>query len=373
MTAPRIVVTGANGFVGKNLVLRLAEAGHKDVVGVTRSTTQDELERALSGADVVFHLAGANRPPTPDEFHTVNVGLAETIARIVGCAGTAPLIVFASSTKATDANEYGRSKQEAENILLALARDSRATVLVQRLPNIFGKWAKPNYNSAVATFAHNVSRNLPITVTDPAAPLTLIYIDDLIDQWLTWIDAPPSASGFIKPAPVYETSVGEVANTILGFASDRRLALIDSVGIGLTRALYATYLANLPTDSFAYPLQTHVDPRGSFTEMLRTRTSGQFSCFTAHAGVTRGGHYHHSKTEKFLVVHGKARFRFRHVLTNETLELETSGETPVVVETVPGWTHDITNVGESEMVVMLWANEIFLPERPDTIGSQVVV
>lgn len=373
MTTTKIVVTGANGFVGKNLILRLAEAGHKDVLGITRSTDDTELEEALAAADVVFHLAGANRPPTPDDFHTINVGLTEKIARIVERAGASPLIVFASSTKAADDNEYGRSKRNAEDILLGLAERTQATVVPQRLPNIFGKWAKPNYNSAVATFCYNVSRQLPITVSDPATPLSLIYIDDLIDQWLGWIGAPPPVSGFVEPASVYHTTVGEVADTIRGFAADRQTALIDSVGIGLTRALYATYVASLPTDSFAYPLKAHVDPRGSFSEMLRTRTSGQFSYFTAHPGVTRGGHYHHTKTEKFLVVSGKARFRFRHVLTDETHELDTSSETPVVVETIPGWAHDITNIGESEMVVLLWANEIFLPDRPDTIGSRVSV
>jgi UDP-2-acetamido-2,6-beta-L-arabino-hexul-4-ose reductase len=371
MTSPRIVVTGANGFVGKNLLLRLAEAGHQQVVGITRSTGQAELERALSEAAIIFHLAGANRPPTADEFHAINVGLTETIAQTIERAGTAPLIVFASSTKAVDNNDYGRSKHAAEDILLALADRTPATVLVQRLPNIFGKWARPNYNSAVATFCHNVSRQLPITVSDPASPLTLLYIDDLIDQWLGWITDAPAATGFMEPAAAYATTVGEVADTIRGFAADRDAALIDSVGVGLTRALYATYVANLPTDSFAYPLTAHVDPRGSFSEMLRTRTSGQFSYFTAHPGVTRGGHYHHTKTEKFLVVHGQARFRFRHVLTNETHELSTSSEKPVVVETIPGWAHDITNIGHNEMVVLLWANEIFLPERPDTIWAQV--
>jgi UDP-2-acetamido-2,6-beta-L-arabino-hexul-4-ose reductase len=299
------------------------------------------------------------------------VGLTETIAQTIERAGTAPLVIFASSTKAVDDNDYGRSKHAAEDILLALADRTPATVLVQRLPNIFGKWARPNYNSAVATFCHNVSRQLPITVSDPASPLTLLYIDDLIDQWLGWLKDAPTASGFMEPPAPYATTVGEVADTIRGFAADRDTALIDSVGVGLTRALYATYVANLPTDSFAYPLTAHVDPRGSFSEMLRTRTSGQFSYFTAHPGVTRGGHYHHTKTEKFLVIKGKASFGYRHIITNETHEVIAHGGEGRIVETIPGWTHNVSNIGDDELVVMVWANEIFDRQKPDTVAQKV--
>ncbi len=242
---------------------------------------------------------------------------------------------------------------------------------IQRLPNIFGKWARPNYNSGVATFCHNVARGLPITVNDPAAPLSLVYVDDLIDQWLELLWDPPAGVSRPETRKVYRSTVGEVAQTIQGFASDRENALIGPVGVGLTRALYATYVAALPQNDFAYPLVAHTDPRGSFSEILKTRESGQFSYFTAHPGVTRGGHYHHTKTEKFLIVAGEALFRFRHILTDETHEVRTSAAEPVVVETIPGWAHDVTNVGESEMVALLWANEIFDRERPDTVGHKV--
>lgn len=367
----RIVVTGANGFVGKNLVVRLGEAGYADVAAVTRDTDPTALRAAVASADAIFHLAGANRPEREEEFLEVNRDFTGELASAVEAAGTRPLIVYASSTKAVDDTPYGRSKKAAEDVLLDHSALSGATVAVFRLPNLFGKWARPNYNSAVATFCHNVARGLEISVNDPAAPLQLLYIDDLIDQWLALLADPPAESGFVAPGNVYETTVGAVADTIRGFAADRETAMIDSVGIGLTRALYATFVAALPLQDFSYPLVAHTDPRGSFSEMLKTRTSGQFSYFTAHPGVTRGGHYHHTKTEKFLVVHGEALFRFRHILTDETHEVRTSGEVPVVVETIPGWSHDITNIGETVLVSLLWANEIFDRARPDTIAARV--
>jgi UDP-2-acetamido-2,6-beta-L-arabino-hexul-4-ose reductase len=367
----RIAVTGANGFVGKNLVVRLGEAGYADVVPVVRETSERDFAAAFGSADVVFHLAGANRPEDPVEFYTLNRDLVGRICDAIAAGGRKPLFVHAGSAKAGDDNDYGRSKLQGEEVLAARATELGFPAVIQRLPNIFGKWARPNYNSGVATFCHNVARGLPITVNDPAAPLSLIYVDDLVDQWLELLADPPSGVTRPEPRKVYHTTVGEVADTIRGFASDRENALIGPVGVGLTRALYATYVAALPEDAFAYPLVAHTDPRGSFSEMLKTRESGQFSYFTAHPGVTRGGHYHHTKTEKFLIVAGEALFRFRHILTGATHEVRTSAAEPVVVETIPGWAHDVTNVGESEMVALLWANEIFDRERPDTVGHKV--
>lgn len=366
----RIVVSGAGGFVGKNLIVRLGEAGYTDVTGLGREDDAD-FDRVVAGADVVFHLAGANRPADPAEFGRVNHALVERLVAAVAEGGRKPLVILSSSAKSGEPGPYGESKAAGEAALLEGATSHGFTAIVYRLPNIFGKWARPDYNSAVATFCHNVARGLPIQVNDPAAPLTLLYVDDLIDQWLALLDEAPSVSGYREAPGAYKTTVGAVADTIRGFAADRDEALIDSVGVGLTRALYATFVAALPTDSFAYPLVAHTDPRGSFSEMLKTRTSGQFSYFTAHPGVTRGGHYHHTKTEKFLIVAGEARFRFRHILTGETHEVFTSGKEPVVVETIPGWSHDVTNVGDTEMVSLLWANEIFDRARPDTIASKV--
>ena len=246
---------------------------------------------------------------------------------------------------------------------------SLINVLVYRLPNVFGKWCRPNYNSAVATFCHNIARDLPITIHDPAAPLDLVYVDDVVSAFLAALAEPARATPEVQP--VYRTTVGEVAGLLRQFRGSRDTLITERVGTGLTRALYATFVSYLPPEMFGYDVKQYVDPRGAFMEMLKTHDSGQFSVFTAHAGVTRGGHYHHTKTEKFLVVRGRARFRFRHMATGEIHEILTSGDTPHVVETIPGWTHDITNIGEDEMIVALWANEIFDRQRPDTYACPV--
>jgi UDP-2-acetamido-2,6-beta-L-arabino-hexul-4-ose reductase len=234
---------------------------------------------------------------------------------------------------------------------------------------VFGKWCKPNYNSAVATFCHNIARDLPIQVNDPSAALTLVYVDDVVRHFVQLMDGATVAvnsEDFSEVHPQYATTVGELAEQIRAFSASRQTLITERVGTGLVRALYSTYVSYLPPERFAYEVPRHGDARGMFVEMLKTPDSGQFSFFTAHPGITRGGHYHHSKTEKFLVIKGSARFKFRQMESGETYALDTSGEKPEVVETVPGWTHDITNIGNDEMVVMLWANEIFDRANPDT-------
>jgi UDP-2-acetamido-2,6-beta-L-arabino-hexul-4-ose reductase len=365
-----IVVTGADGFVGKNLMLRLRELDRFEPVPLTRTSSEADWAEAIARADAVIHLAGVNRPQQDAEFRGNRAAAESLVAAIEGSKRQVP-VIHASSVKALEPTAYGESKKDAEDSLLAFARRNGNPAAVFRLPNVFGKWCRPNYNSAVATFCHNVARGLPIAVNDPAAPITLLYVDDLIDMFLALLDAGGFETGYYEASPTYETSVGEVAGTICRFRDDRASNLIDDVGAGLTRALYATYVSYLPPEEFSYELKSHRDPRGAFSEMLKTRQAGQFSYFNALPGVTRGGHYHHSKTEKFLIVHGEARFRFRHMLTGETREIRTSAETPVVVETIPGWAHDVTNVGESVMVSLLWANEIFDRERPDTIAATV--
>jgi UDP-2-acetamido-2,6-beta-L-arabino-hexul-4-ose reductase len=365
-----VVVTGADGFLGKNLTLRLKELGRFEIRPITRASTPEQWVEAVSGADAAVHLAGVNRPLDPAEF-SGNATSAQQLLRAVEQSGRNLPIILSSSAKATDDSPYGASKRAAEQALLSFAERTGAPVAVFRLPNVFGKWCRPNYNSGVATFCHNIARDLPITVSDRAAPLTLVYVDDVVDAFIKLIDQSGFATGYHAVQPVYETTVGAVADTIRGFRADRDDNLIANVGTGLTRALYATYVSYLPPAEFSYQITSHRDPRGAFSEMLKTREAGQFSYFTAHPGVTRGGHYHHTKTEKFLIVHGDALFRFRHMLSGETHEVRTSGEVPVVVETVPGWTHDVTNVGDGVMVSLLWANELFDRERPDTIAEKV--
>ena len=303
-----------------------------------------------------------------------DTALCQAVCASAEATGKKTPIVYTSSVQAERDNPYGQSKRGAEDALLAAARRHQLPVHIFRLPNVFGKWCKPNYNSAVATFCHNIARDLPIQVNDPAAPVTLVYVDDVIERFMQLMDgadAAVDADGFATVAPQYTTTVGELARLVQTFKDSRTTLMTERVGTGLVRALYATYVSYLPVESFTYTVPQHGDPRGVFVEMLKTPDAGQFSYFTAHPGITRGGHYHHSKTEKFLVIKGQARFKFRHMQTGQAHELVTSGEKAEIVETVPGWTHDITNIGSDEMIVMLWANEVFDRARPDTFACKV--
>ena len=371
MSVGHVVVTGADGFIGSNLRLRLAERPGVTVVGITRSTTPEERRVALAGARIVFHLAGVNRPTDVTEFERGNADFTATLCDELRAVGRPVPIVYASSSQALKDNPYGRSKRAAELFVEQYAATTGANAAILRLWNVFGKWARPKYNSAVATFCHNLARDLPIEISDPAAPLSLIHVDDVVDALLDFLDTDVARTGLVDVGPVHQTTVGALAETIRAFAASRRTLTVGDVGTGFMRALYSTYVSYLPPSDFSYPLVRHEDPRGMFAEMLRTPAAGQFSVFTAHPGVTRGGHYHHTKTEKFLVVKGTARFGFRHVMTGERHEIVVRAEETRVVDTVPGWAHDITNIGDGEMIVMLWANEAFDPGKPDTIVAGV--
>lgn len=367
-----VLVTGADGFIGRNLCLRLAERG-AGVVRLGRGHGSAQLADAARRAEFVFHLGGVNRPNDPSEFASGNIGLAESLcAALSGEANHCP-IVYTSSIQATADNLYGASKRAAEDVLLAHGRATGAPIHLFRLPNVFGKWARPNYNSAVATFCYRVARGEEITVHDPAAPLALAYVDDVVESFLRVLDNPSEPSGFHEIPQVYRTTVGEIATMIQGFPVARDTLIIPPLGAGLYRALHATYLSYLPPTDFAYtvPVYGKEDPRGPFVEMLKTRDAGQFSYFIAHPGVTRGDHYHHSKTEKFLVIAGTAHFGFRQVITGETYQLVVNGGEGRIVESIPGWTHNVTNIGKVDLICMLWANEIFDRDRPDTVWMQV--
>lgn len=369
----RVLITGAKGFIGSNLQLRLRERSDVQIVCYNRDQSDGQLVELVKGVDFVFHLAGVNRSQDPSKFRICNTNLTrnlyQAVVAVARSSGRIIPILYTSSTQAAHDNAYGRSKREAEEMLKGMGQDPLVPVHIFRLTNVFGKWSRPNYNSVVATFCYNVARDLLIKVDDPDATLTLVYIDDVIDSFVQLMDgaAPISnVDGFAMVQPQYATTVGELARLIRAFRESRGALVTERVGAGLVRALYATYVSYLPVEAFAYDVPQHADQRGVFVEMLKTPDCGQFSFFTAHSGVTRGGHYHHSKTEKFLVIKGQALFRFRHMQIGKTHELQTSGDKPQVVETVPGWTHDITNIGSEEMVVMLWANEIFDRARPDT-------
>ncbi len=371
----KVLITGARGFLGKNLQLHLSQRRDVQVICYTRDEGLGQLPALLRDVDIVFHLAGVNRPVDSREFATGNTeltrSLGSTVCTLAEDTGRRVPIVYTSSSQAAFDNPYGHSKREAEEALQAVESSHGIPVHVFRLPNVFGKWCRPNYNSVVATFCYNIARDIPIQVNDPAAAVTLVYVDDVIERFVQLMDgadATRDMDGFATVTPKYTTSVGELARQIQSFKDSRNTLITDRVGTGLVRALYSTYVSYLPPESFSYVVPQHGDARGVFVEMLKTPDAGQFSFFTAHPGITRGGHYHHSKTEKFLVIKGRARFKFRHMQTGETHELVTTGEKSEIVETVPGWTHDITNIGTEEMVVMLWANEVFDRARPDTFA-----
>ncbi len=367
----KVLITGADGFIGKNLLAHLGERSDVEVVRFTRADDVTRLPALIADVDFVFHLAGVNRPQNPQEFQSGNADLTRSLCDAITAGGRPVPVLYTSSSQAEQDNPYGSSKRGAEQALLELAETSGAAVHLFRLSNVFGKWARPNYNSAVATFCHNIARELPIQINDPDARINLVYIDDVISHFLAVMDGRLAGDPFARVAPQYSITVGELAEQLRTFRDSRQSLITEPVGSGLVRALYSTYLSYLPPECFTYEVPKYADARGMFVEMLKTKDSGQFSFFTAHPGITRGGHYHHSKTEKFLVIRGKACFRFRHIVSGEFHELFTTGEQPEIVETVPGWTHDITNAGDDEMLVMLWANEIFDREHPDTFARPV--
>lgn len=372
----RVLVTGSRGFIGKNLLVRLKELGRFAVTEFTRADAPAALPALLREIDAVVHLAGENRPQDVSAFERVNVELTQTLCDAIAHAGRAIPLVLASSAQAELSNPYGKSKKAAEDAVVGLARRTANPCSIYRLPGVFGKWCRPDYNSVVATFCRNVVRGEPLYVRDHAAPLQLVYVDDVVDALVRSLDENDRSVAaeqvrWDAVRPVHETTLGELAECIQSFRRVRDDLLIPKVGVGLTRALYATYVSYLPPKEFSYPLIQHADARGAFVEVLKTMDSGQFSFFSAKPGVRRGGHYHHSKTEKFLVVKGKARFGFRNIESGEGYELCTSDEVPVVVDTIPGWAHDITNIGSEDMIVLLWANEVFDRARPDTVPDKV--
>jgi UDP-2-acetamido-2,6-beta-L-arabino-hexul-4-ose reductase len=365
-----VLVTGANGFIGKNLIVHLNELGISSEVFTRKNSTKD-LRELIKKSDFVIHLAGENRPEDEGDFEMVNSGLTSLICDEIRLIEKKIPIILASSTQAECDNLYGKSKLSAEIAVKNLENDTGNSSHIYRLPGVFGKWCKPNYNSVVATFCYNISHDLPIQVNNPSFELSLVYIDDVIEEFIKIIQGVKGDKKKLSVQPEYKIKLGDLADQIEIFRESRDSLITEKVGVGLVRKLYSTYLSYLSPEQFSYSIPSYGDERGMFAEMLKTKDSGQFSFFTAGSGVTRGGHYHHSKTEKFLVVQGEARFGFRHVVTDETHEIVTTSRELKIVETVPGWSHDITNIGTEDMIVMLWANEIFDPDNPDTITHKV--
>lgn len=370
-----ILVTGSEGFLGKNLCISLQEMADVAVINFGRSDPWESLVDSVARADAVIHLAGENRPKDKSQYELINhkltSHLCSTIEQEHKKAGRHVPLVFTSSSQVECDNPYGQSKLAAEHSICELADSTGNPCVIYRLPGVFGKWSRPNYNSVVATFCHNICRDIPIKISDPASLLRLVYVDDVIASILDAVQTSKAGLSYPKITPEYKITLQALAQQIRAFKEGRTSLMVEPVGQGLSRALYSTYVSFLPPDEFSYPVAQHPDSRGNFVEILKTKNSGQVSFFTANPGVTRGGHYHHTKTEKFLVIQGKALFKFRHLVTNESIQIRTSAENPEVVDTIPGWAHDITNVGGEKLIVVLWANENFDRDKPDTIHSEV--
>jgi len=368
----RVLITGSRGFIGKNLKVRLDELKIFDVEEYSRQDAIESLDNLVASVDAVVHLAGENRPTDKRQFDVVNLGLTQSICEAIKSSGKHIPLILASSIQAEFDNPYGCSKNKAEEAVKSLFDETGNPVTIYRLPGVFGKWCRPNYNSVVATFCHNIANEKPIKINSGyTSKFPLVYVDDVISSFISTLKETKYGISWAKVSPEYSVTLEELANQIRAFENSRGSLISEPVGKGITRALYATYISYLPVNRFTYDVAQYSDERGVFVEMLKTQNAGQFAYFTAHPGVTRGGHYHHSKTEKFLVVSGEARFDFRNILTNDTYQTTTLGETPKIVETAPGWTHKITNIGENTLVVMLWASEIYDSNRTDTIPCEV--
>jgi UDP-2-acetamido-2,6-beta-L-arabino-hexul-4-ose reductase len=367
-----VLITGSNGFVGKNLSVTLAQRPDIKITGFDVADDPATLSTLVAEADFIFHLAGVNRPQSPEEFTTGNTGLTETIIALLQSQGRPTPFLLSSSTQALQDNPYGISKRDAEEVVFAYGRQSGAPVFVYRLPNVFGKWCRPNYNSAVATFCHNIAHDLPIQINDPNVLMTLVYIDDVVDSFLAALDGQPIIEGqYCVVDPVHTIKLGAIVELLHSFKSSRSDRNIPDMADPFTKKLYATYLSYLPVDQFSYPLKMNIDERGSFTEFIKTVDRGQVSVNIAKPGITKGNHWHHSKNEKFLVVSGKGVIRFRRIGSDEIIEYVVSGEKLEVVDIPTGYTHNISNTGEADMVTVMWCNEMLDPQRPDTFFEPV--
>ncbi|PFI47442.1 capsular biosynthesis protein [Bacillus cereus] len=368
----KILVTGAKGFLGKNLVAELNNQGYKEIFEFSREDNITLLERYTRECDFVFHLAGVNRPKDENEFMEGNAGFTSQLLNLLKKYDNKVPVLITSSIQAENNNPYGKSKKAGEEALFNYSKETGAKAYVYRLPNLFGKWSKPNYNTVVATFCHNIARGLDIQVTDPDVELNLCYIDDVLEEFFKALNHAPTIQDDYCVVPVtHNIKLGELANVIKSFKEGREDLSISNMGDALTKKLYSTYLSFLPENKFAYDLKMHSDHRGSFTEFIRTPERGQVSINISKPGITKGDHWHHTKNEKFLVVSGEGLIRFRKIDSDDIIEYRVSGEKLQVVDIPVGYTHSIVNVGENDLVTVMWVNECFNPEKPDTYFLEV--
>ena len=368
-----VLVTGANEFIGRNVCAALHRRKDVRLRGHDLDDTAEELDATLQTADVVFHLAGVHRPRLVEEFETGNAGFTREICRRLEGFARTPKIVLSSSIQAELDNPYGASKRGAEQALRQFCERTGAAGVIHRLKNEFGKWCRPNYNSVTATFCHNTANGLPIQVSDPAHEVDLVYIDDVVSAFLAELDAPAEPGcRFADPLPSHRIALGELAARIEFFRDSRLTLLVPDFSDPFNRHLYATYLSYLGCSDFAYQLNVKSDDRGVLAEFEKSSHSGQIFVSRTRPGAIRGDHYHDTKTEKFMVVEGEGIIRFRRIGADRVIEYRVSGHQFRVVDIPPGYTHSIENVGDTEMVTLFWACEIFDSERSDTHFEPVI-
>jgi len=367
----KILVTGAKGFIGRNLCLALRRSGQAAVMEIGSDHSELDLVQAAAAADVVVHLAGVNRPDNEEDFVTGNVSFIRTLTDLLKKTGRIIPVMCSSSTQAERENAYGESKLCGEKILQEYSEQTGAGVYIFRLPNVFGKWSRPEYNTVVATFCHNISRGLPVTINNPAAMITFAYVDDVVSQFVALALNPEGDEGVLQFAPAYDISLGALHDKIVSFKDSRTNLKLANFGDPLTKYLYSTYLSFLERDDFSYPADVKTDDRGWLFELIKSETAGQMFVSSTKPGITRGNHYHDTKVEKFCVVKGQGVIHFRHVLEETRFEYAVSDQAIQIVDIPPGYTHSIENTGTDEMVTLFWANEIFEPERMDTYFETV--
>lgn len=368
----KILITGASGFVGKNLVAELKNRGYEDLLLFTRENSLEDLELFTKECEFVFHLAGINRPVNIEEFMDGNFGFTSKLLEHLRMRNNKSPVLITSSIQAELTNPYGESKKASENLLFNYSEETGAKVYVYQLPNLFGKWSKPNYNTVVATYCYNFARNIDIQINNPEAELTLCYIDDVLEEFVKALEGTPTKlTKYCTIQTTHTIKLGELAERINSFKESRSTLNVQNMEEALTKKLYSTYLSFLPEDKFSYDLKMNLDNRGSFTEFLRTPDRGQVSVNVSKPGITKGNHWHHTKNEKFLVVSGEGLIRFREIHSANIIEYRVSGEKLQVVDIPVGYTHSIVNIGTNDMVTVMWVNECFNPGNPDTYYLEV--
>ena len=362
----KVLVTGSNGFIAKNLIVTLEKMPHIEIIKYSKEDTIEKLNSLIIEADFIFHLAGVNRPLKNSEFYEGNTDLTKIIIELIEKQEKKIPILLSSSTQVGNDNDYSKSKALAEKIIQEYSVKNSVPCFIYRLPNVFGKWSKPNYNSVIATWCYNITRDIDIQVNNRDTELTLVYIGDVIHAFIEHLYVSHKKGIYCEVTKIYKKTLGEIENLLYKFRDSRKTLLIPNIAKGFERVLYATYLTYLPEDKFSYKLSGHEDSRGTFYEILKTLDSGQLGISTTKPGITRGNHYHNTKNEKFLVIKGQALIELRNVFSDKVIKYNVNEKELEIVEMIPGYTHNIKNTGNEEMVLLIWANENYNPDAPDT-------